>query len=1001
MNLRIGYVNVRGLSRASWEACNLLLSHRLDYLFVAETWFVNHQIYSRDRRFIASTNLTAKNLQGRQRGGIYLLGSHHARSKVDRVDVTEHSITFRRGKHSFSGVYFPPTTMDINTLTMLLDSLRHSTVILGDINTRFHDPLYQAGEPGPPERLRVFNNFISNTGHQHIKPSQATQIKLTTDHCFVWPQQTASLQLLNNSNLRMETDHRYTLSLTLGPRGSHETVPAETIQRFRVSQMSNPQLRERMVTLINQHTQVFDGSHNIEEMHTKLVEFCQQVQERTIGKAKPEHSRKPRRDRLSCSEQTIAASIRLYKQASQVSDENDVIFPTREAQSQGVDALTENLNILKQRWSGRRFQEPVREAGRNDIESWTWTREQVVAEIEQQESDKSCGADGIHIQFLKAVKDTAVVLWLLQLYNQCLCQGRTPREWNRSEIYLLSKDVNQRRDAKNLRPISIICIFRKVFERLLLLQFQGQPWAQFHPAQAGFRRSYSTYTNAAVVHALLASKTRSTVVFLDFKSAFDVVDHQRLDDKLAARGCPASLRLLIQSLMFVHLSSRILINGQVTEWFPRTCGAPQGSPLSPWLFNIFIDDLLYQVNADTPGIPVCLFYADDGAIIANSKTDVGEKLRIVEDWTIQNAIFLNPAKCGVITSRSDLPPLCVYGQEIPRAESYAYLGFPVSAGGIDFPKHLKQRIQAAAGRARWLGAYSNPWGPAHRLRIYKQFLAPMFEYGAPLVWAWARENPQHQEAFHLACSGFKDLMSWISNTSDSRHLVTANLCGLSTPGRRFQRLSTAYQLIVEQMDPGSPLKQLLAQPNSYSSLQSFAYNLGNDPGYASFKETSNFEPTVRTALARFLRAQLRLTIHTEALSSQLTSLIPIESRKVPGLLLADISLAAPVPAQSMLLQYRRGVFMLKSVCACDPEVRFYRGHETCAALNLPLRLTRREQYQKRKMQSKLPLIGSKFTELDYLLNSGQLKHAICILVEIQKQLRQVYKATKAMDSMNS
>src|SRR5436305_1669850 len=98
------------------------------------------------------------------------------------------------------------------------------------------------------------------------------------------------------------------------------------------------------------------------------------------------------------------------------------------------------------------------------------------------------------------------------------------------------------------------------------------------------------------------------------------------------------------------------------------------------------------------------------------------------------------------------------------------------------------------------------------------------------------------------------------------------------------------------MNLESPLKQLLGQSNSYSSLQSFAYNLGNDPGYSSFKETTNFQPTVRIALSRFLRTKLYHTIQTEARSSQLTSLIPMESHKVLGLLLADISLAAPVPA---------------------------------------------------------------------------------------------------------
>src|SRR5438045_9759615 len=103
-------------------------------------------------------------------------------------------------------------------------------------------------------------------------------------------------------------------------------------------------------------------------MNAKLVELCQQIQERTIGKAEPYQNQRPRTDQLLLQQQTIAASIRLYKQASQVSNENDVIFPTLEAQSQGVDAITKNLTMLKQRWSGQPFQEPVIEPGAKDIE---------------------------------------------------------------------------------------------------------------------------------------------------------------------------------------------------------------------------------------------------------------------------------------------------------------------------------------------------------------------------------------------------------------------------------------------------------------------------------------------------------------------------------------------------------------------------------------------------------------------------------------------------------
>jgi hypothetical protein len=267
------------------------------------------------------------------------------------------------------------------------------------------------------------------------------------------------------------------------------------------------------------------------------------------------------------------------------------------------------------------------------------------------------------------------------------------------------------------------------------------------------------------------------------------------------------------------------------------------------------------------------------------------------------------------------------------------------------------------------------------------FLAPMFEYGAPLVWAWARDN---LAAFQRATHGFKDLMAWVSNSSDSRYLVTANLCGLSTLARRFQRLSTAYQLIMDQMVPGCPLKQVLRRLNPASGLHTFACNLADDPSYARFKETTDFDPTVRAALARFLRSELRRAVEAESRDSQLTSLIPMESRKVPGLRLADISFAAPGLAQDMLLKYCRGLFMFSTICACDPDVRFHRGHESCPALGLPHTLSRVERRQKREMKAELSF-EHKFTDVDYLLNSGQLKRAVSILSDIQTRLRQVYK----------
>ena len=434
-----------------------------------------------------------------------------------------------------------------------------------------------------------------------------------------------------------------------------------------------------------------------------------------------------------------------------------------------------------------------------------------------------------------------------------------------------------------------------------------------------------------------------------------MIDHNRLDAKLQARNCPISLRQLISGLMFQTQESRILINDDITDWFPRSRGVLQGSPLSPWLFNLFIDDLLVEVNKGALGIPICFFYADDGVVIPESETEIQSKLMIIERWTKRNALFLNPKKCAIVTAMSALGPLLIYNEEVPQQALVNYLGVPICAKGMDFKLHLQQRIHAAIGRTRWLGIQSDSWGPAHRLRIYKQFLAPMFEYGAPLVWAWAQE---YQEEFYQATTEWKTLMGWITNTSSRRYLLTANLCGLSTLEGRFTHLRASYQLILDNMEEKSPLKQLLAQSQlRHSSTLSFINNLQTDDTLTQFKNLHYIQPISKASLSIFLRERLQQAIDFEAHKAHLTSIIPFISRQVPGLRFADISLSASVYAQDLLFKYRRGQLLFGMKCICGKL--FQRGHEeTCHALKISCQLSRQDREKKREMKSSLLLLAA-------------------------------------------
>lgn len=611
---------------------------------------------------------------------------------------------------------------------------------------------------------------------------------------------------------------------------------------------------------------------------------------------------------------------------------------------------------------------------------------QVEEEIERQGADKSCGIDGIHIRFIKALVGTQLTVTLQHLYSRCVQTGTTPSAWNQSEIHMIIKSIAGPRDATNLRPISLIGMFRKIFERLLLVHCQSERWAQLHSCQTGFRCANSTYTNAAVVHAMLAGRQRTTAIFLDFKAAFDTVDHTILITRLQERGCPRMILRLIYSLMCRSVQSRLYINGEVSRWFPRTCGVLQGSPLSPWLFNIFIDGLVGALNMKGSE-PACLFYADDGVILPPVDSDAQALLSAAEAWAAVNRLELRFDKCGFVSRAIDPLQLFLCGQQLRACDSYPYLGFPMTATGIDFPVHLRLRTEAAAAKARWLGVKSDQWGVANRLRVYRQFLAPMFEYGAPLVWAWAKETAANAAEFERSTEAIKEMLAWIGNYKGGRHLVTLSLCGLLPPGDRFQHIFTGYQRAIDQMASTNPLKLLTIKLES----QPFVRALSSDVLFTTFKLNSSFEPSVKVALQRFLRLDYRKRIEAAAQGAGLTRLIPPSSRRVRGLFMADCSLSGAGEAQGQLFQYRRGVFLFNTKCVCG--IRFHRGHEACGALAVPLRLTHADRQLKRSMAVQLSVTGFKFTDIDFLLNCGRVKEAADALRYIQTQIHRAYSAT--------
>lgn len=276
--------------------------------------------------------------------------------------------------------------------------------------------------------------------------------------------------------------------------------------------------------------------------------------------------------------------------------------------------------------------------------------------IMKSKNGKSSGVDEIPYEVLKY---DCVIEVIHRLFMLCFESHIIPSVWRQAIICPILKDSNSDpRVPLNYRGISLLSTIYKMYSSILNNRLVSylEDNSLLVDEQNGFRRERSCADHVFTLNSIVQNRKETFVAFIDLQKAFDTVDRDLLKFSLLQNGIDGDFYNSIKSI-YGNTVSCVRVSELCTDWFFTSAGVRQGDNLSPTLFALFINDLAKEIKELRKGITVgeinlsILLYADDIALLSDSKENLQEILDTVSYWCAKWRLKINMKKSAIIHFR--------------------------------------------------------------------------------------------------------------------------------------------------------------------------------------------------------------------------------------------------------------------------------------------------------------------------------------------------------------